>query len=187
MKKIIIMAFVFLFALSMVTGCADDSNQKDAVDESQEDVVDESSAPITFEAVDINGKTVTSDIFSQNKMTVVNLWGTFCPPCIEEMPDLQLLYEELKGKNVNLIGIMVDVSEDQNMELAKNILQSSGAKFTNIIPDKNLYDQLISQIAGVPTTFFIDQQGNIVGEPLVGARSKEDYMKDIDNVLKNLE
>ncbi len=181
------MALVFLVIFSMITGC-NGGDQPEVVEESNEgETVDESSAPITFESVDINGTAVTSDIFSQSKITVVKIWGTFCGPCIKEMPDLQPLYEELKDKDVNLIGIMVDVSEDQNIEAAKYILDSSNVKFTNIIPDKNLYEQLISQIPGVPTTFFIDEEGKIIGEPLVGARSKDDYMKIINSILESIE
>lgn len=182
-----------LILVVAITGCNNMNNadvndgQTDVNEEqtelSQEEIINMNNEPVTFSAVDIEGNTVTSDIFSQSKLTLVNIWGTYCPPCIKEMPDLQLLYEELKSKNVNLIGIMVDVSESENKELAKNILKDNNVQFINIIPNEDLNVQLINKVPAVPTTYLINQEGYVIGG-IVGSRTKEQYLEIVNDKLE---
>lgn len=156
----------------------------------QEDKLNEiAKNAISFDTVDLDSNKVTQDIFKDKKLTMINIWGTFCGPCIAEMPDLQELYTDIKDEEMNLIGIVSDIKskdDSENIELAKKILNQKKADFMSIIPDENLNNNLLSSVTGVPTTIFVDSKGNIVGDPIVGSRSKDEYRKEIDKVLKEM-
>ena len=139
----------------------------------------------TFTTTDLEGNTVTEDIFSDKDATILNVWATFCGPCKDEMPDLAELAGSLPG-NAQVVGIVLDVPSAGGdlADLAREIAAGSGAEFTNLIADESLAG-LLSNITAVPTTFIIDSDGNIVGSPMVGASvewyksSLEDYLDEI--------
>ncbi len=123
-----------------------------------------------FTTEDLSGKKVTNDIFAKKDLTVVNLWATFCGPCIEEMPELQALSSKYADK-VQFVGIVGDVAgsdDTEHLELAQTITKKAGVKFTNLIASDDLED-FLSGVIGYPTTIFVDSQGNIIGDPIVGS------------------
>ena len=87
-----------------------------------------------FKVKDLEGNEVTNDFFAKADLTVVNFWGTFCGPCIGEMPELEKWSEELPD-NVQLLGVMMDVTseEDSTYQDAKKIVAATKVKYTNII------------------------------------------------------
>ncbi len=123
-----------------------------------------------FATKDLNGNNVTSDVFSGKKLTVVNVWGTFCPPCIGEMPELGQWAREMP-EDVQIIGIVCDVAgkeDHEHLNLARKITGEAKVEFINIYPDETLME-ILSDVSAVPTTFFVDSKGNVVGEPIIGA------------------
>lgn len=139
---------------------------------------------LEFKTKTLEGSEIDSSILKSSKITMVNVWGTFCQPCIDEMPDIQSLYEEFQGEGVNIIGIISDTPDKDNEELAKRIVSAKGAKYTNIIPDEAITNNVLHNISAVPTTLFVDEEGNMIGDLVVGARSKEQYKAEI---IKRLE
>ena len=124
-----------------------------------------------FTTNDIDGNEVTESIFANKDLTVVNIWGTFCGPCINEMPELGAWEKELPD-NVQIVGLIVDISSTDNetqIAAAKQITEKADAGFVNLIGGNGDFDELIGSIVGVPTTIFVDKSGNIVGEIIVGA------------------
>lgn len=124
----------------------------------------------SFTATDLNGNTVTESIFSEKDLTVVNIWGTFCGPCVGEMPELGTWAQEMPD-NVQLIGLVIDVAGEEDTEhrdLAVSIMEKAGADFTQIIANQDFAD-ILKDIYGVPTTIFVDKEGNIVGDSIIGA------------------
>ncbi|MDO4509941.1 MAG: TlpA disulfide reductase family protein [Lachnospiraceae bacterium] len=124
-----------------------------------------------FVTYDIDGNEVTESIFANKDLTVVNIWGTFCGPCINEMPELGAWEKELPD-NVQIVGLIVDISSTDNetqIAAAKQITEKADVGFVNLIGGNGAFDELISSIVGVPTTIFVDKSGNIVGEIIVGA------------------
>ncbi|MCI6665038.1 MAG: TlpA family protein disulfide reductase [Lachnospiraceae bacterium] len=124
-----------------------------------------------FTTNDINGNEVTESIFANKDLTVVNIWGTFCGPCINEMPELGAWEKELPD-NVQIVGLIVDISSTDNetqIAAAKQITEKADVGFVNLIGGNGDFDELIGSIVGVPTTIFVDKSGNIVGEIIVGA------------------
>lgn len=128
------------------------------------------SAMPAFTTTDLAGNTVTEDIFAQKDLTVVNVWGTFCGPCIGEMPELGQWAKDMPD-NVQLIGIVCDAAQgdDTYIATANQIMESAGCEFVNLTVSSDL-SALLDGIAAVPTTFLVDKQGNIVGDYIVGAQ-----------------
>ena len=124
---------------------------------------------LTFKTVTLDNETVSQDIFKDYDLTIVHLWGTFCQPCIAEMGEYAKLYQELPD-NINLIGIVNDVYDglDSNVSRAHEILGNAGAEFVNVRTSDDLYD-IVSEFQYVPSSFFVDREGHIVGSVLDGA------------------
>lgn len=138
-----------------------------------------------FQAVDLNGNTVTQDIFKDYDVTMVNVWATYCGPCREELPGLQKAYEQIP-ENVNIIGLCTDGAD--NGDLATAIIEKTGVKFTQVVMNDQL-KELVGQYAlYTPTTFFVDSQGNLIGDVKIGYNGAvdvaEQYLEEINALLK---
>lgn len=136
-----------------------------------------------FKSKTINGSDVSDEIFIGKKLTVTNLWSTFCGPCTAEMPELGEWADNMP-EGVQLVGVVCDVrseTDEETIEAAKRILHDANANFINIIPSAELVEYL-SNVEAVPTTIFIDGEGRIVGEPIIGA-DVEGYKDFVDAYL----
>ena len=143
----------------------------------------------SFSTYDMQLQPVTEEIFAPYDLTMVNIWTTWCPYCVREMPELAKL-KDMLPENVNLITICDDASIET--ELAYDILQQTGAtNFQTLIGTQEIYDQFVYQADVIPTTFFLDSEGNPVGKPLLGVPSLDDaagtYYGVIQEVLAMLE
>ncbi len=144
---------------------------------------------VSFSSVDMAGNAVTSDIFAKNKLTMVNIWGTFCPPCIREMPDLAKLNSANKSNGVEVIGIPIDIVDRKGNVVPYTkadgdaIIKQTGADYTHVVPTKDMLDGVLRNIQAVPATIFVDKNGKIVGQMYLGARSQKDWQKIIDDLL----
>jgi len=134
-----------------------------------------------FTTTDLDGNEVTESIFSGYDLTVINVWGTFCGPCIGEMPELAQWHKELP-ENVQLIGLVSDVNEGGDVSAAKKILSDTGAEFVNLLSSNSLIP-LLSMSQYVPTTYFVDSEGKMVGDPIVGA-DVNGYKQFVEEYLK---
>ncbi|MDR1509421.1 MAG: TlpA family protein disulfide reductase [Synergistaceae bacterium] len=147
----------------------------------------EAAQTFSFKSRTFDGKPVTSDIFQGSKLTMVNLWATWCPPCVREMPDLASLARSMP-KDSQLVGIILDVTaKDKSAESeAKEILERSRADFVQILYDSSMDSLRESMVEYIPTTIFVDSKGRIVGEPIVGSNDEETYRAAIEKELKKL-
>lgn len=145
-----------------------------------------------FSATDLNGKTVDQTAFADYKITMVNVWATFCTPCLNEMPELGELANEYSEKGVQIVGMVTDLTDSDGsisqsqLETAQDIVSKTGADYTHIVPSADMYG-LLSQITSVPTTFFVDSKGNQVGQAYVGARDKASWAQIIDETLAEVQ
>ena len=115
---------------------------------------------------------------------MVNIWGTFCGPCINEMPDLEILNQRLGNKGCAIVGVVIDAGGDYQMEViraAEEIIKDTGVSYLNLLPWEGIDDQFPAQY--IPTTYFVDSKGNVVGEAAVGSRGADDYEALIDEAL----
>lgn len=201
-NKIQALLLATIMALAMLTsGCGSDTTPQtegvqvedevsedvaDATEDTQEEEQQEAQEETyikfpEFQAVTINGDAIDSSIFAEADITMINIWGTFCGPCIKEMPDLAELYNELP-EGCALIGIVTDVYGEENLDKAVEIVTQTGVTYDNIVPDDALYQFLAANISGVPTTLYVDIDGNILGG-VVGARSKDEYKGILEQLI----
>lgn len=185
--------FLVAIAVSMlVVGCgktADSGHKENQISETEEynsrqevsnqteviekDFENETGFPTqipAFTAKDLEGNTITENVFAEKDLTVVNIWGTFCMPCVGEMPELGE-WAKTMPDNVQIIGLICDIAGENDTEhhdLAVTITEKAGAEFTNIIANED-WNDIMSWVIGVPTTLFVDKNGAIVGSPIVGA------------------
>lgn len=138
-----------------------------------------------FTSQTLNGEEVSQEIFAGAELTMVNIWATYCGPCIVEMPDLGELNREYAEHGVQVVGIVSDKTEAQD-ETALEIVEKTGADYTHIVLSMELYPKL-SNVQAVPTTVFVDREGRQVGKVYAGAKSKEKWAEIIDSLLKEVE
>lgn len=148
-----------------------------------------SSAPsagtVTFEGTDLEGNTLSSDILSQSKLTMVNVWATYCGPCLREMPALGELAAEYDAADLQLIGIVSDVMEGADQSTAEDLVRETGADYPHLLLNESIYYGLLSDVTAVPTTFFLNQEGEIL-DTVVGAMKKTEWKEKIDGLLEGL-
>ncbi|ODU76578.1 MAG: hypothetical protein ABT00_15155 [Bordetella sp. SCN 68-11] len=145
-----------------------------------------------FAAETLEGETVDQSIFEGKTLTMINIWATFCSPCLDEMPDLAALNEAYADKGVQVVGIVIDmlnedgtISEAQ-LENAKGIVAETGANYTHLLPSYDLIALKLQEVDSVPTTIFVDETGAQVGEDYIGARSQEKWSEIIDTLLEEV-
>ena len=142
---------------------------------------------LNFKGSDLaTGMEVDQKEFAPAKLTLVNVWGTFCPPCLEELPDLEKLSKKVMWQRVQVIGVLCDAFDGstRNVDLAKKIIREKNIAYRNFILDKNT--PWLTAIQAVPTTYIVDSKGKVVAEPIVGSRTADEYKAIIDATLESL-
>ena len=144
-----------------------------------------------FEGKDLDGNTVKSDeLFSGNAVTVVNFWFTTCNPCVGELAELDALNKELAEKGGSLIGVNTFTLDGDEAAIseAKDVLAKKGATYQNVyFGSDGEAGKFTTNIFAYPTTYVVDRNGNIVGDPIVGAitekKQAEALQAQIDKAL----
>lgn len=145
-----------------------------------------------FTAQDLEGNDVDDSIFDGYDVTMINVWGTFCGPCIQEMPDLGQLAEDYADKGVQIVGIVSDATDyeggylEENVELAKEIVEETGAGYVHLLPSQDVLNRVLTSIQVVPTTFFVDSEGNQLGGIVTGSKSYDDWTAILDQKLEEV-
>ncbi len=138
---------------------------------------------ITFEGTDLEGETVSQDVFSQSKLTMINVWATYCDPCLREMPGLGELASEYDGSEFQIIGIVSDVREGEDQSLVESLVQETGAAYPHLLANGSIDQAILSSVSGVPTTFFFDGEGAYLGG-VVGSAEKSAWKEIVDGLLE---
>ncbi|MBM6869732.1 TlpA family protein disulfide reductase [Pseudoflavonifractor phocaeensis] len=143
-----------------------------------------------FSTTDLQGNEVDQSVLTGKKLTMVNVWATYCEPCKEEMPDLAQLSQNYE--DVQIIGLVSDVlnadgtvNQDQ-VDTAIALAEEAGVTYLNLIPSQDLASNVLGQIYAVPTTFFVNEDGDQVGSVYVGARDADGWAEIIDALLEAL-
>ena len=177
-KKSAAICLIAVLMISLLTGCgaAKAETKADAT-------IDLSS----FKTVDLEENEVTQDIFKDYDMTMINVWTTWCPYCIEEMPELETVYQKLP-ENVNFITICMDA--DKEKEEAKRLMKETGTTFRVLVGNEELQDKVNQYLDGYPSTFYVDKDGHVVGAMRTGAPAgnvAEAYTKEMEAALAIVE
>ena len=141
-----------------------------------------------FEGKDLDGNTVKSDeLFSGNAVTVVNFWFTTCNPCVGELAELDALNKELAEKGGTLIGVNTFTLDGDEAAIseAKDVLAKKGATYQNVYFDSDgEAGKFTTNIFAYPTTYVVDRNGNIVGEPIVGAITEKKQAETLQKLIE---
>ncbi len=140
---------------------------------------------------DIEGKEFSKADFEKYDLTMVNVFATWCTACIKEIPDLVKLQEEMKDKGVNIVGVVTDTVDDNGenkdaIEKSKLIHEKTNANYPFLMPDKTNFNGRLNGIQALPETFFVDKNGNIVGETYSGSHNLKDWKAIVEKELANL-
>ena len=134
-----------------------------------------------FTTTDINGNTVTSEeLFGSHEITMLNVWASWCGPCIGELQELEAINNRLAGKDCAVVGLLYDGDDSDAVETARQIMREKGVTYTVILPPDN-FDEII-EINAFPTTFFVGKDTALTGSPVIGAQV-DVYESAIDGLL----
>ena len=143
----------------------------------------------SFSATDIYGGTQNEDLILGSRYTLVLIWSTTCNPCIEGMPKMEALYQEYKNIGVNVLGIVVNLQDQEGNPIpetiadAVSITEAKGVTFPNIMIPAPIMDFLYSEIQYTPTAFFVDETGTIVGDLVIGEQEYGDWSDAIEELI----
>lgn len=167
--------FTGIIIAALLTGCGGENSTGGA-----------ESSQIAFECQDMDGSTVTDSVFAGSKLTMVNVWATYCNPCLSEMPGLGELAGAYEPDEFQIIGVISDVMEDGDeaaIENAAALIEATGADYTHLLLNESIYRALLTEVAAVPTTFFVDENGVVV-DTVIGAMEKSAWEEKINALLE---
>lgn len=139
---------------------------------------------LNFKTQDLEGNEVTSDIFKNADVTMVNIWATWCGPCKEELPDIGRVAKKYRAKGAQVVAICSDVMEgdDSVLDEAKEIIQDSECDFI-VLRNNSSFDSIFKNIQAFPTTLFFDKNGDLVGDVVIGGRSEAEFEALFEEIL----
>ncbi|GAA0732327.1 TlpA disulfide reductase family protein [Clostridium oceanicum] len=135
----------------------------------------------SFNLKDEKDKEINSGIFKDNKITLVNLWGSWSKDSLDELVYIEEIHNEMKDQGVNVIGIVED--GPKNKKGIKYILRNENITFRNIIPNEEFYREFVSLFSSYPYSVIVDSNGKII-EFINGRREKSQYKNLIEKALK---
>lgn len=198
MKRLWLLPIVGALIAGLLTGCGGGGNADSSGGSGRGDSRESAVSANWFselDTTDIDGNPVTAEIFSGKELTLINVWATFCSPCVGEMPELEELYQEYKDGPVGIVGLLVDSSQGDKIagltegerELGMDILKKTGVTYPQITASEALLQTNFKRVIQYPTTYFVDSDGNFVGEPVSGAKTKKEWKELIEAQLQQLE
>lgn len=144
----------------------------------------ETGSKLAFETTDLEGNPVTSEeIFSGHKITMINMWATWCDPCKNELPELAEMAKDFEKKDCQIIGLCLDAEDEETMAEGRAILNNAGVDYLNITPFEGREELLPNTM--FPTSYFVDENGIVLDEVVNGALL-EKYPKALEKLLAGL-
>lgn len=210
-NKMLALLLSLICCMSLLGGCGDSAGSSDQSlkeqsqgqeQQADQDTTDEGTGdkkaeaekePVSlgeFSMEDIYGESYTQEMFADYRLTMVNVFATWCSPCINEIPDLEILKNEMAEKEVNLVGIVLDAADGEGgadqeaIEKAKALAEQLGVTYPFLVPDAGYLNGLLLGVSAVPTTFFVDGEGRLVGGVYLGGHSLEDWRSIVEAELE---
>ena len=134
---------------------------------------------VSFSLTTLTGGTLDQTVFSDHKLTMVNYWATWCPPCVGEIPDLVKISDAYADKGFIIVGVLTG---DDDVEGAKKFLADQGVTYP-VVAAEGFFLEQIQGYQYIPTTLFFDSEGKQVGDAVVGANNYDDWAAKIDELL----
>lgn len=182
-KSLMLMLLVVL-TISFAGCGSDNENQSDGT-------LGQKYGPIfeSFSTTDIYGNPQDESIILGSRYTLVLIWSTTCNPCIEGMPKMEALYQEYKDIGINIMGIVVDIQDQEGNAVATtvadavSIIDAKGVTFTNTQIPAPIMTFLYDEIQYTPTAFFVDNTGTIVSELYIGEKEYDEWSEAIEKLI----
>lgn len=192
-KMYTVCASLLAASILLLSGCGDTAI-KDNTESSPAQEAENASSPeggnvsasIVFEAHDMEGNAVSSEIFSETKLTMINVWATYCNPCLREMPGLGELAGAYAPDEFRIVGVISDVvegSDQRTLDYAADLVEQTSANYTHLLLNESLYYALLTDVSAVPTTFFIDEDGVIL-DTVIGSMERSAWEEKINELLE---
>lgn len=144
-----------------------------------------SKTPVDFTWQEAGAEKKFSEI-AKGKVVFVNVWGTWCPPCRAEIPDLIQISKDLKDKDFVMIGVAIERDLSQALTTVSNFSKKSGIPYHVFVDEQTKlvaeYEKNFGAIEGVPTTYIFDKNAKL-SQVIVGSRSKDEFMSFINKLL----
>lgn len=140
---------------------------------------------ISFTSTDLDGNPLTSEeLFQDNEITMLNLWGVWCINCVNEMEELAAIHTRLQEKGCGIVGIEMEKNPgDAIYEEARKLMEEKGTNYPSVLmPEDN---EILRGVTSFPTTFFVDREGTILAKPIIGARV-EAYEPTLESLLNGV-
>ena len=169
----IVLAITLLFA-----GCRKNEGQEEPGQTPDEQSTEADDGRLRFTTTDLDGNIVDESIFDGYDLIVLNFWAYWCGPCKEEMPALEQLHQSYP--NILLLGIIVDESD---MDSTRAVIESAGVTYRILYPGGDL-ETLACHCQYIPTTFFVNAKGLLLGAPTVGAMDLAGWTDTVESYLK---
>ena len=135
---------------------------------------------IRFTATDFDGNEISSEeIFAQHEITMVNIWATWCGPCVGELAELQAIHTRFLEKDCAVVGLMTD----RDIESAKSLMKQNGITYQVVLAPKNISS--IFPFEGIPTSFFVDRNGAFLDVTITGAYPDQ-YEPALESLLEQM-
>ena len=123
---------------------------------------------ISFTTTDTDSNPVTSEeLFGKNKITLVNIWASWCGPCVRELPELEKINARLAEQNCGVVGLLYDGDDADALADGKQTMRNAGVTYPVILPPEKV--DVLFPLEAFPTTYFVDSEGCILTEPVIGA------------------
>lgn len=158
---------VFPVILLLVWGCSsDDSNSQKKTKSTTVEQLDPYSAPLyaaqnEAKAKDFNVELVSGNQFQlakqQGKVVLLNIWATWCAPCLEETPELVDLYNKYQDQGLVILGVSID---EQGMSVVEPFIKKYEVNYPMVIDDGTIMDKY-GPTMGIPTTYIVDKKGDL--------------------------
>lgn len=196
-KVLVSLLAAAMCCMPVLSGCSSreepSSGQKEIEEKEQEtmdgtDAQGESAGDLgEFSMEDIHGSIYTQEMFADYDLTMVNVFTTWCTPCVNEIPDLEKLHKEMEDRGVGVVGIVLDAGSGYGkVEKAKLLAEKTGASYPFLMPDESYLNGRLGDIEAVPETFFVDKEGCIVGKTYTGSRSFEEWKSVVEKELEEV-
>jgi thiol-disulfide isomerase/thioredoxin len=122
---------------------------------------------------------------TKGKVAFLNFWGTWCPPCRAEIPDIIKLQKELGSKLV-VYGVALERNTDEAMKKVTEFAKTNNINYVNFVGSKEMVGKLTNSyngVSAVPTTYVVDKSNNVF-EKIVGSRTKDDFEATVSKLIK---
>lgn len=193
--KMITILMAAALCLTLFSACSSSKpDNNNTVDNSTDSSDNNDSTGLTaanigsFTTQDLDGESYTESIFKDHDLTMVNVFTTWCTPCVEEMPYLEELSNSMKDKNVQIVGVPLDVLDENGnvdeemLDRAKLLAEQTGVTYPLLLPDSGYMNGMLMGVEAVPYTFFVDKDGNILGDSY-GSNDLEGWTSVVEDYL----